>query len=168
MMMLNYSIIFLSIMMIFMLHPLSMGAIMLLQTLIISLMIGLTNFNYWLSYILFIVMVGGLLILFIYMTSIASNEKFKMSNFLLYLMMLMMIMMIMTFIIDQFYFYMQMNNINMNFLNVNNNFKLLTNKFINFPSNLIFYITILYLLITLIACVKITSTFKGPMRQLNN
>nr|ALO77384.1 NADH deshydrogenase subunit 6 [Clanoptilus assimilis] len=167
MMMLNYSIIFLSIMMIFMMHPLSMGAIMLFQTLIISLMIGMTNFNYWLSYILFIVMVGGLLILFIYMTSIASNEKFKMSNFLLYLMMLMLMIFILTFIIDQFYFNMKMNNINMNLMNMDNNFKLLTNKFINFPSNLIFYLTIMYLLITLIACVKITSTFKGPMRQFN-
>lgn len=144
-----------------------MGAIILIQTLIIRLIIGLTNFNYWLSYILFIVIVGGLLILFIYITRIASNEKFKISNFLLYIIIIILTIIILTFIIDQYYFNIKINNININFLDTNNNFKLLTNKFINFPSNLIFYSTISYLLVTLIACVKITSTFKGPIRQFN-
>nr|AIW06338.1 NADH dehydrogenase subunit 6 [Teloganodidae sp. MT-2014] len=62
-------------------HPLSMGLVLLLQTVTISILTGLMNFNSWFSYVLFLVFLGGMLILFIYMTSLAPNEKFYFSPY---------------------------------------------------------------------------------------
>lgn len=44
-----------------------------------------------------------------------------------------------------------------------NNF--LINKLYNFPTNLISIILIIYLFFTLVAIVKITNIFEGPLRQ---
>jgi NADH-ubiquinone oxidoreductase chain 6 len=47
-----------------------------LQTIITFLIRGLINKRFWFQYILFIVFVGGMLVLFIYLTRLASNECF--------------------------------------------------------------------------------------------
>nr|ALO70309.1 NADH deshydrogenase subunit 6 [Astenus lyonessius] len=149
-----------SIFFIMMNHPLSMGLILLIQTIIISMITSTLSLNYWFSYILFLIMIGGMLVLFIYMTSVASNELFKFSYNLMNISIMIMILM---FILYFNYNYMYMNfefNINNNF---NNNF--MFNKFINFPSNLIMFMMIIYLFITLIAVVKITNMNYGPLRQ---
>nr|AML26342.1 NADH dehydrogenase subunit 6 [Hydrophilidae sp. BMNH 1274338] len=142
-------------------HPMSMGMILLLQVTFVSLMTGMMSNNFWFSYILFIIMVGGMLVLFIYMTSIASNEKFKFSKILLSMIILLLFMMIMiTFFMDNIineysniFLYPEM-NINMN-------------KYINFPYNIITIMMILYLLISLIAIVKISKIKYGPLRHMN-
>nr|YP_009995308.1 NADH dehydrogenase subunit 6 [Ochthebius minoicus]QNP09711.1 NADH dehydrogenase subunit 6 [Ochthebius minoicus] len=154
--------IILSMNFMFMIHPLSMGLILLLQTLMISLITGYMNFNYWFSYILFLIMIGGMLVLFIYMTSIASNEKFKFNNKLMLLSMtLIFTSIILTWNIDNM---MMMNNMfNLIFNNFNN--YLMLSKFYNKPSNLIMFMMIIYLFISLIAVVKITEFNLGPLRQ---
>lgn len=58
-------------------HPLIIGLILLAQTITIALFTGLTLSSFWFSYILILVFLGGILILFIYVASIASNEKFS-------------------------------------------------------------------------------------------
>lgn len=58
-------------------HPLSMGAILLFQTLFIAVFSGLALPSFWYSYILILIFLGGILILFIYVASIAANEKFS-------------------------------------------------------------------------------------------
>nr|QNP10133.1 NADH dehydrogenase subunit 6 [Ochthebius paradoxus] len=153
--------IILSIMFIFMTHPLSMGAILLLQTIMISLITGFLNLNFWFSYILFLIMIGGMLVLFIYMTSIASNEKFKFNkNLFLMLIMITLIMILLLINMDMFLSMIQMINSyissTMNYLNLS--------KFYNKPSNMIMFMMIIYLLITLIAVVKITDFNAGPLR----
>lgn len=55
--------------------------------------------------------------------------------------------------------------INLNYLMEQNN--LILNKIYNFPNNIITVLLINYLFITLIATVKITNIFKGPIRQKN-
>nr|YP_009643386.1 NADH dehydrogenase subunit 6 [Pyrrhopeplus posthumus]YP_009643399.1 NADH dehydrogenase subunit 6 [Pyrrhopeplus carduelis]APO08803.1 NADH dehydrogenase subunit 6 [Pyrrhopeplus posthumus]APO08816.1 NADH dehydrogenase subunit 6 [Pyrrhopeplus carduelis] len=65
-----------SFMLIWVNHPISMGLLIIAQTLNISMMIGLYSGSFWFSYIIIIVMLSGMLVLFIYMASIASNEKF--------------------------------------------------------------------------------------------
>nr|YP_009047725.1 NADH dehydrogenase subunit 6 [Striatobalanus amaryllis]AGZ92377.1 NADH dehydrogenase subunit 6 [Striatobalanus amaryllis] len=61
----------------FMFHPLAMIFILILQTMLISiLMYSITQFP-WFSYTLILVFLGGMLILFTYMSNIASNEMFK-------------------------------------------------------------------------------------------
>nr|WRQ18118.1 NADH dehydrogenase subunit 6 [Tachinomorphus sp. 1 FYJ-2024a] len=132
-------------------HPMSMGLILLIQTTLIALMTGMMINNFWFSYILFIIMIGGLLILFIYMTSIASNEKFKFSWKIF----------ISTLIFTNMIF---MNNNIKNFNSSLDNINLM-NKFFNLPMNIILIITIIYLFITLIAVVKIINLKTGTLRQ---
>nr|ALO76530.1 NADH deshydrogenase subunit 6 [Scydmaeninae sp. 840218] len=144
-----------TIMFMIMKHPLSMGMNLLMQIIIITLITGNTINFWWFSYITFLIMIGGMMVLFIYMTSIASNEKFKM-NFKLPLVILM------------------VSVINTNLMN----YKMKINetliyeepiisitKFFCFPSNLIMAMMIIYLLITLIAVVKIVSIKTGPLRS---
>nr|QVM79111.1 NADH dehydrogenase subunit 6 [Oxypeltus quadrispinosus] len=155
-----------STMFMFMGHPLSFGLILLIQTILISLFSGMLNFYYWFSYILFLVMVGGMLVLFIYMTSVASNEKFKFSSILTILMILMfLISLIMMWNLDTL-----MNNMFIKPMMIYSQEMPLTinlsmNKFLNWPSNMSLYTIMIYLLITLIMTVKITKIEYGPLRQ---
>nr|YP_009185941.1 NADH dehydrogenase subunit 6 [Rugilus geniculatus]ALO70863.1 NADH deshydrogenase subunit 6 [Rugilus geniculatus] len=143
-------------------HPLSMGMILLSQTILISLITGLLSINFWFSYIMFLIMIGGMLVLFIYMTSIASNELFKFSikimSYSLIMLFIIFINLIMKINLME-YFLMNFNLLDY----ISINFSL--NKFINYPSNYIMFLMIIYLLITLIAVVKIINLNYGPLRQ---
>nr|ALO77574.1 NADH deshydrogenase subunit 6 [Lamiinae sp. GENSP02] len=161
-------IISFSIMFILLKHPLSLGFNLMIQTILISMFSGMMSFNYWYSYIIFLVMIGGMLILFIYMTSIASNEKFKFSSkILLFFMLSFMLFWFILMFSD--YFYFQINSFNNDLINqnLNLNFKFSLNKFFLYPLSNNFYLMIIYLLITLIMVVKMTSINQGPLRQKN-
>nr|YP_010166644.1 NADH dehydrogenase subunit 6 [Iberoporus pluto]QRV62735.1 NADH dehydrogenase subunit 6 [Iberoporus pluto] len=151
-------------------HPLSMGLILLIQTLIISLITSTYSYSFWFSYILFIIMIGGMLILLMYMTSLASNEKFKFSTLLLYMMIyLIAIMLLMYMLFDNFLMNMLLKNSNLLEIfnkqffkdeNINSLWMMYNN-----PNNMITMILINYLFLTLIAVVKITKFNNGPLRQ---
>nr|APX39501.1 NADH dehydrogenase subunit 6 [Calomicrus circumfusus] len=153
-----------SMLFIFFNHPLSCGIILLIQTILTTMISGLMNFNYWYSYILFLIMIGGMLILFIYMTSVASNEKFKFQPKFMTLN-LILLMLIMLIFMDQFYF----NTLNQMFDMKSQNFFYLNNlsmmKYFTEPNYLLMMLIIIYLFITLIVVVKITSISYGPLRQ---
>nr|QIV24546.1 NADH dehydrogenase subunit 6 [Olethrius laevipennis] len=149
----------------FLSHPLSFGMILLMQTLIISLITGTMNYNFWFSYILFLVMVGGMLILFIYMTSVASNEKFKFSSKLFVLTISMLILAVSTMMTDKFFSntnLLSYETIGQNQMYSNS---LSLSKFLNLNSSLGLFMIIMYLLITLIMVVKVTDIRNGPLRQ---
>nr|UPL65608.1 NADH dehydrogenase subunit 6 [Rhopalus maculatus] len=57
-------------------HPISMGIMIIMQTLMICMITGLMLGTFWFSYLIMITMLSGMLVLFIYMASVASNEKF--------------------------------------------------------------------------------------------
>lgn len=61
-------------------HPLSTGLILLVQTILVSISASLFKSSYWFSYILFLIFLGGILVLFIYVTSLAANEQFKINR----------------------------------------------------------------------------------------
>nr|YP_009776033.1 NADH dehydrogenase subunit 6 [Aulacophora indica]QJA26358.1 NADH dehydrogenase subunit 6 [Aulacophora indica]QRI59123.1 NADH dehydrogenase subunit 6 [Aulacophora indica] len=153
------------LMLIFLKHPLSCGLILLIQTILVSLMSGLMNLNYWFSYILFLIMIGGMLILFIYMTSIASNEKFKFNSKLFIIFMISILLTLIFLFIDPFYLN-KMNQLmdmkSQNYIYIEN-FSMI--KYLNFPNNMMMILMIIYLLITLIAIVKITNLSYGSLRQ---
>nr|APX40951.1 NADH dehydrogenase subunit 6 [Galeruca luctuosa] len=155
-----------SILSIFMNHPLTCGLMLLMQTILISLMSSLLSLNYWYSYILFLIMIGGMLILFIYMTSIASNEKFKFNFNIMIILMMSLIILWIFFMMDQFYSNMMNQIIDMKYLNFNQNLYFSMMKYFNFPNYLIMIMMIIYLFITLIATVKITNFLYGPLRQM--
>nr|AXS66538.1 NADH dehydrogenase subunit 6 [Curculionoidea sp. 21 KM-2017] len=156
-----------SIMFIFMNHPMSLGSILLIQTVLISLLSGLIFNNFWFSYILFLVMIGGMMILFIYMTSIASNEKFNLPKNTMILFFSCMILMLcfMTIIQDNLslsmILYKSTKWMNMSLMNYIFNL----NKFYNLPNIQIFIIMVSYLLITLIVTMKIIGKPSKTLRQ---
>nr|AND96338.1 NADH deshydrogenase subunit 6 [Onitis alexis] len=152
-----------SIMTLLMKHPLSLGSMLMTQTIITSLTIGSLSYNYWYSYILFLIMIGGMLILFVYMTSVASNEIFTPSIKIFYFFILMLFLSILIYLIMDNFFW----TLNNSFINesTSNFHHWSLNKYFNFPNNLIMYMLILYLLIALLTIVKITDFKKGALRS---
>lgn len=151
-------------------HPLTIGLILFIQTLIICLLTGIIRKTFWFSYILFLIFLGGILILFIYITAIASNEMFSIS--FKFIIMPITAIIILTIILI---FYDPL------FININKRIDILKmtltnsiieenclnlNKTYNFPSNIVSIILINYLLLTLIIIVKITNIFYGPLRSI--
>nr|QYK19508.1 NADH dehydrogenase subunit 6 [Episcapha opaca] len=149
----------------FLSHPLSLGLILLIQTILISMISGMLYVNYWYSYILFLIMVGGMLIMFLYMTSIASNEKFKPSNLLIFMLLIMLMITFFMTKMDMFFF----NSLTQNsmLLLQNNKIMYILNilKYMNLPMMMVTLMIISYLFITLIAVVKIININYGPLRQ---
>nr|AXS65104.1 NADH dehydrogenase subunit 6 [Cerambycidae sp. 4 KM-2017] len=160
-------IIFFSLNLFFLSHPLSIGLMLLTQTILISLSSGLMNLTYWYSYILFLVMIGGMLILFIYMTSVASNEKFKFSSNLMFFYLMIFFIMFMLLFMDFFYFNFNTNLMDQMHHFKNINFNLTLSKLFFYPLINTFFMMTIYLLITLIVVVKITNNKLGPLRQMN-
>nr|YP_010952391.1 NADH dehydrogenase subunit 6 [Pseudabris przewalskyi]WMQ52485.1 NADH dehydrogenase subunit 6 [Pseudabris przewalskyi] len=154
-----------SILFVFMSHPLSLGLILLVQTTLISMMSGKFCLNFWFSYILFLIMIGGMLILFIYMTSVASNEKFTInSNSIMFLSIMVLLSTLTTF--------MENSMIELPYKNDLISIKIDTLhfsmiKFTSFPMSMILVFMIVYLLIVLIAVVKIIDNKQGPLRSKN-
>nr|AOY39627.1 NADH dehydrogenase subunit 6 [Scolytinae sp. BMNH 1039896] len=156
-----------SMLFIFLNHPLALGSILLLQSIMASINSGLMYTNFWLSYILFLIMVGGMLIMFMYMTSIASNEKFKMpktKSLTMKTSIFMLIMILLILFMDPSIFPLT-SELTLN-SSINNNTLLLSlNKFFNWPYFILSITLMAYLLLTLIAIVKITGKNLSPMRQ---
>nr|YP_009114559.1 NADH dehydrogenase subunit 6 [Homologenus malayensis]AIB52337.1 NADH dehydrogenase subunit 6 [Homologenus malayensis] len=148
-------------------HPLSMGLILLLQTVLVCASSGMTSSSFWFSYILFLIFLGGMMVLFIYIASLASNKKFKfplLPTFLLFLFLLASMMM-------TFFFFDSMNLPTSNFLSLSSSLLMFyQNKtmLINwiYSPKLIFFtlFIVLYLLLTLLVVVKISYSSLGPMR----
>jgi NADH-ubiquinone oxidoreductase chain 6 len=114
-----------------------------------------------------------MLVLFIYVTSLASNEIFNFSIKLLGLNLLIIFLStIVLYIVDQAIFINYIKNYEISsipfislFLEEN---RIILNKLYNFPINIITIILIIYLFLTLIAIVKITNIFEGPLRPNSN
>nr|UZG66039.1 NADH dehydrogenase subunit 6 [Sclerotia substriata] len=155
----------LSIIFIFISHPLSMGFILLFQTLNIAMWTPFMSMN-WYSYILYIIMVGGMLILFIYMTWIASNEmfKFNMKTTMTMLLTIMLLCTNMLLTMDQMTELMNSTNIDIIQL-TNLLFNISLNKFLMMPLIFLCLTIISYLFIAMIAVSKITNTKMGPLRK---
>nr|QXM16997.1 NADH dehydrogenase subunit 6 [Neoneuromus fenestralis] len=151
-------------------HPLAMGLMLLLQTIMICLLSGIMLKTFWFSYILFLIMLGGMLVLFIYMTSLASNELFSISmkNLIFNLTMIFIMFILISMEINpsaHFMLNMDTNYTNNSMLINENSLDLI--KLYNFPTMNLTILLINYLFLTLIIIVKITSFFYGPLRQKN-
>nr|AZL35851.1 NADH dehydrogenase subunit 6 [Ectemnonotum fruhstorferi] len=150
-------------------HPLSMGFMLMIQTTLSSMLNGMYSYSYWFSYILFITFIGGMMVLFMYMSSIASNEKFKFSMKLFYMVMLMIMMMLMIMYIDPNMMYNNnMSEMNSYLNSKNNNKEMMSmTKMFNFPSMMMSMMMITYLLFTMISTVNIINIKEGPLRMKN-
>nr|AWV83793.1 NADH dehydrogenase subunit 6 [Okanagana rimosa] len=159
--MLSFSFLF-TILFMFTKHPLSMGSILLMQTILSSMICGLNLNSYMFSYILYLIFVGGMLILFMYMASVASNEKFYLSNvsFIMYL------MTFMFFILYKSFLYLESNSFYkiINYFDQNSNY--LINKLYIMPSSMLTLMMVFYLLFTMIVVSNIIGMKFMPLRSI--
>nr|YP_010626191.1 NADH dehydrogenase subunit 6 [Problepsis superans]WBK14690.1 NADH dehydrogenase subunit 6 [Problepsis superans] len=163
-----------SFFMLFLTNPISMGLMILIQTILICMLMGMLIKTYWFSYILFLTFLGGLLVLFIYVSSIASNEMFNFSiKNKMFIMIMILTLIIMNFIMNKNLKWMNLsNNLSeidnlFNMLLFNNDNKINLNKLYNNHNFLMMIMLVIYLFITLVAVVKITNIFYGPLRMMN-
>nr|QEL51215.1 NADH dehydrogenase subunit 6 [Menida violacea] len=146
--------IILSLIMLMLNHPLSMGLILIIQTMITGIIIGYMMGSFFFSYIIIIIILSGALVLFIYMASVASNEKFKSP---VKMMVLSSTFMIMAIII--------LTNYNFNYFN---NFMFMNEisliKIFNMITAQLTMLIIIYLLFTMIVISNIAKVDEGPLR----
>nr|YP_010990562.1 NADH dehydrogenase subunit 6 [Aplos simplex]WOW98876.1 NADH dehydrogenase subunit 6 [Aplos simplex] len=143
-------------------HPMSMGTILILQTIMMSIYMSKKSMNSWFSYILFITIIGGMMIMFMYMSSIASNEMFKPKSKKI-------MMMITTFTLI-----MMMNTEMMTELNklIEQKMNMMekeeikaSSKFFNSKKMNMTIIMMMILMLTMVSITNISSTFEGPLKK---
>nr|YP_010693606.1 NADH dehydrogenase subunit 6 [Lynceus grossipedia]WCD23728.1 NADH dehydrogenase subunit 6 [Lynceus grossipedia] len=137
-------------------HPFFVGMIIFFQTIIYCLITSF-YFSSWYSYMLFLIFLGGLLILFIYIASLLPNANFKISKSPLLI-----IMMIPTFMM------IMLNNNNSYLESPKENFlnewqESLISIFLE-KSMLIFIFIMFYLILSLIVFYYITFVKSGAIR----
>nr|AQP26909.1 NADH dehydrogenase subunit 6 [Homallotermes foraminifer] len=143
-------------------HPLAMGMMLLMQTTMVCMISGTMYSSFWFSYILFMIMVGGMLVLFMYMTSLASNEMFSPSNKMLMIMAIMMPVLI--------YFMPAVTNnkeMKMYEAMMENEITTTTTVMYNQMMGVMTTLLVLYMLLTLIVVVNIINVSKGPLRHMS-
>lgn len=143
---------------IFIKTPISIGVLLFLQTSLTTLFISRNINSSWTAIIIFIIFIGGLLILFIYMRRIACNEKFKLNlKFLIFIL----ILIIPTEeLIGEF----QLNEMENKYV-VNES--IVFRKIYNKKSNLITIIIFIYIFLTIVVVTKIVKIYCGPLRSFS-
>nr|AQP28193.1 NADH dehydrogenase subunit 6 [Microcerotermes sp. G689] len=141
-------------------HPLAMGLMLLIQTTMVCLISGTMYKSFWFSYILFMIMIGGMLVLFMYMTSLASNEMFSPSN-------KMMVTMLMALPALLYIMPTVTNNKEMSSHNtmMENEITTTTTVMYNQTMGTMTTLLVLYMLLTLIVVVNIINVSSGPLRH---
>nr|WRY72393.1 NADH dehydrogenase subunit 6 [Agnesiella irma] len=140
-------------------NPMSMGLILMTQTITIIIFMNKIMISSWFAMIMFMMMIGGLLIMFMYMSSIASNEKFKTKiNIIL-------VFLIMIIISDEMIINNQINENQEMILTNNLNFSM--TKIYSEKSMMLTIMLVLYLLLTMISVTKMVKHNKGPLRAMN-
>nr|YP_009058229.1 NADH dehydrogenase subunit 6 [Empoasca vitis]AIL29208.1 NADH dehydrogenase subunit 6 [Empoasca vitis]UGK73344.1 NADH dehydrogenase subunit 6 [Empoasca vitis] len=151
--------ILVSIMINFIKNPMSMGLMLLFQTLMSIIFINLILKSSWFTMITFLMMIGGLLILIMYLSSIASNEKFKLNinlTMILFMLMFMSDEMLSDWVITENQNLMESSELNISLL-----------KIYNFKSIYVTLMLVIYLLITMVSVSKIVKFFEGPLRMFS-
>nr|YP_010586521.1 NADH dehydrogenase subunit 6 [Pseudostenophylax fumosus]UZZ44322.1 NADH dehydrogenase subunit 6 [Pseudostenophylax fumosus] len=145
-------------------HPLIITIFIITQTCLLILITGIMGYSFWMSYIMFLTFIGGLLVLFIYISSLTPNKNFLLNYKKITLILLTVILMSLIINIQPIIMNLEMTPAltSMKFMNIEN-----TTHLANFYSkNEMWMILILmnYLLLALIISTKIILLNAGPMR----
>nr|NP_150626.1 NADH dehydrogenase subunit 6 [Pagurus longicarpus]AAF63430.1 NADH dehydrogenase subunit 6 [Pagurus longicarpus] len=150
-------------------HPLSTGLVLLIQTTLLAVASGTLNKTFWFSYILFLIFLGGMLVLFIYVASLASNEQFSFDlNFFFFSSIIVLLITFILMIMDPI---ILANKTSMMTSSLLNNYKfnsssLFSSPIYNTPSAFFTFFIISYLLLALLIMVKIMKSSSSPLRLL--
>nr|AOY39471.1 NADH dehydrogenase subunit 6 [Cerophytidae sp. BMNH 900085] len=147
------NLLVLSFLMLFINNPLILSILILLFALNVTYYLTFLTNSSWFSYILFIIMIGGLLILFVYMSSMSSTNKFKFHYFYFFTL----------FFLSIDFKFLIYNENSLNFLNDKSlNFMI---KFFNYPNMYLIMFLIIYLLLMLIIVFFLVDVNLGPFRK---
>nr|AIY61630.1 NADH dehydrogenase subunit 6 [Nasutitermes takasagoensis] len=141
-------------------HPLAMGLMLLMQTIMVCLISGTMYSSFWFSYILFMIMIGGMLVLFMYMTSLASNEMFSPSN-----KMLMASSIILPILVYMMPTLTNNKEMGAHDTMMENEITMTTTVMYNQTMGMMTTMLVIYMLLTLIVVVNIINVSKGPLRH---
>nr|YP_010535581.1 NADH dehydrogenase subunit 6 [Otobius lagophilus]UYB78389.1 NADH dehydrogenase subunit 6 [Otobius lagophilus]UYB78402.1 NADH dehydrogenase subunit 6 [Otobius lagophilus]UYL27142.1 NADH dehydrogenase subunit 6 [Otobius lagophilus] len=129
-------------------HPLSMIFILISMTILIAFIMIFTMKNLWFPLILILLILGGMLVLFIYVSSLTPNQKFLSKKWMPLLLLLPMTL--------------HMKNMpHLSFLEKN------IHQFNMDKSILLIIFITIYLLITLLAIMKLINSSLSPLRLSN-
>lgn len=148
------------------LHPITIISLILIYSILICIVITLWSFNYIYSLIIFLIIIRGVLILFLYFTRLISNEQHKISFYPF-------ISICLIITIYQIYkskflsqpLHQSCDQISQ--INIEKYFLQYSFKLYNYPYNYITMICILFLLITLFLIIKIRSLKYSSLRKIN-
>nr|YP_009003917.1 NADH dehydrogenase subunit 6 [Humphaplotropis culaishanensis (nomen nudum)]AHI51874.1 NADH dehydrogenase subunit 6 [Humphaplotropis culaishanensis (nomen nudum)] len=152
-------------------HPMSMMMFIIIQTLLIGLTAGTLMESFWLSYILFLTFLGGMLVLFIYITSIASNEMFQLKSISVIFTGITWLILTTTLILLDKSMYIDLSKNSDSYITNNimnyQEMSMSLSKIYNNPTFMITMMMMIYLFLALLAVVKITNINQGPIRKMN-
>nr|BBN79995.1 NADH dehydrogenase subunit 6 [Grandidierella rubroantennata] len=158
-------ILFVFFIFIFSEHLLVMNFSLMLTSMFYSFILYHQMLTTWMAYILMMVFLSGMMVIFIYMTSLSSNEPFNFSPYM------MIIMVFFNLLFPFFIFkknFLLMENSNL-LLNTNFPFSLeMVYKTYSVTSWELTLCLIIYLFVTLIVSVKISSMKSGPLKKAVN
>nr|YP_010713930.1 NADH dehydrogenase subunit 6 [Plesionika lophotes]WDD39150.1 NADH dehydrogenase subunit 6 [Plesionika lophotes] len=147
-------------------NPIAMGLTLIAQTILICTLTSVSAKSSWFSYILFLIFLGAMLVLFIYVASLASNETFSLSMINMKTLSVSLLSLPLFLLMDPLSIPVKSNLENSLYFTTqfiySTQFKL-SMMYSPILMNLTLFI-ILYLLLTLIVVVNITSTSSGPLR----
>nr|YP_010235818.1 NADH dehydrogenase subunit 6 [Youtuus strigatus]QTD82436.1 NADH dehydrogenase subunit 6 [Youtuus strigatus] len=144
-------------------HPISLGSTLLIQTIMICNYLSSNFESSWYSYIIFITIIGGMMVMFMYMSSIASNEKFNMIKMKFMFLIIILTIMIMMLETPLTKFISKMEEKKMVFHELEETKS--TFKFFNFNKMNITMLMMMILLISMISITNISSSFEGPLKK---
>nr|YP_010341298.1 NADH dehydrogenase subunit 6 [Stenamma impar]UNZ99558.1 NADH dehydrogenase subunit 6 [Stenamma impar] len=159
------------------LHPILMIILLITYTLTTCLIMSMWSFNYMYSIITFLMMISGMLIIFLYFASLISNEQFKFNmniflliNFIINTNIMFYLLMNWTYLTPSYLsilFYNIINNENLMIYNINLNTFNNIIMIYSYPYNNLTILCIMYLLLTLLAIIKICSYKSMTLRKIN-
>nr|YP_026050.1 NADH dehydrogenase subunit 6 [Xibalbanus tulumensis]AAS00891.1 NADH dehydrogenase subunit 6 [Xibalbanus tulumensis] len=144
-------------------HPMLLAMLTVLQSLMISMFMSMINSISWFSFILFIVFTGGLMVLFIYMTSLAPNEMLpspKTKTSIKIITMSVITVIILSPLLPKH----MMSQMNMTDMEQLIDFSPAISYFFSMPTSLMVITLMTFLLITLAAVNSMMSKKPGPLR----
>lgn len=153
-------------------HPIIILSLLIIYRLLIFINLSIWKKNFIYSILLFLIIISGLLIIFIYFARLISNEQINLSinllmAYILFINLLFLILNINKFNYTTIYNYLSISkeSTNINFIN-NIKFKNISILY-EFPYNNVTLLSIIFLLITLFSIIKICSFLSFTLRKIN-
>uniref|UniRef100_A0AAU7VB90 NADH-ubiquinone oxidoreductase chain 6 n=1 Tax=Stenopsocus metastictus TaxID=3074944 RepID=A0AAU7VB90_9NEOP len=148
-------------------NPLTLGLILICQTLALTFLLGSLVKSFWFLYLLILIFIGGMLVLFIYVTSIFPNEKFDVNNNNSINIIVFISLLGITLVIYNNFFNLTPSFDSLENLVMTNKFMVPSVKMFSFNTSVLFIFMVNYLFYCMIVVIKITNFFKGPLRKMN-